>query len=114
FQIAGGAFLDGSDRAVQLTTSPEPVPTDLLAYRAFPEQNTTTYFSFLVRPGAVGTGSDTLYVRLSNGTDALSLVGLQPNIGQQYFDLKLMADGGSGGGSGFPQVLYPLTTYLIA
>lgn len=115
YQIAGGALVDGSNRAVQLTTNPEPVPAGLLTSRAFPEQNTTVYFSFLVRPIAVGTGSDTLHVRLSNGTSSLALVALQPEVGQQYFNLKLLFDGGGGGvfatGS---QALNPSTTYLIA
>jgi hypothetical protein len=113
YQIAGGALLDGSNRAVQLTTNPEPVPTGLLTSRMFPEQNTTIYFSFLIRPLAVGTGSDTLYLRLSNATNSLAIVALEPEVGQQYFDLKLLADVGGGGGSG-SQALYPSTTYLIA
>src|SRR5207244_1661717 len=114
YQIAGGALVDGSDRAVQLTTNPEPVPTGLRASRTFPEQNTTVYFSFLVRPIAVGTGSDTLYVRLSNGTSSLALVALQPEVGQQYFNLKLLFDGGGGGFSTTgSQALSPSTTYLI-
>ena len=50
YQISGGALLDGSDRAVQLTTTPEPVPSGLFTSRMFPQQNTTVYFSFLVRP----------------------------------------------------------------
>jgi hypothetical protein len=115
YQIAGGAFLDGSNRAVQLTTNPEPVPPGLLTSRAFPAQNTTMYFSFLVRPIAVGTGSDTLFVRLSNGTSSLALVALQPELGQQYFNLRLLLDGGGGGVSSFgSQALNPSTTYLIA
>jgi hypothetical protein len=114
YQIAGGAFLDGSNRAVQLTTNPEPVPAGLLASRVFPEQNTTIYFSFLVRPIAVGTGSDTLYLRLSNGTSALALVALQPEAGQRYYNLWLLLDGGSGSGGGTLQALYPSATYLIA
>jgi hypothetical protein len=113
YEIAGGALLDGSNRAVQLTTNPEPVPSGLLSSRTFPEQNTTIYFSFLVRPVTVGTGSDTLYLRLSNGTSSLALVALQPEVGQQYFNLWLLLDGGSGGGGGSVQALYSSTTYLI-
>jgi hypothetical protein len=115
YAIAGGAFLDGSDRAVQLTTNPEPVPVGLLASRTFPEQNTTVYFSFLVRPIFIGTGSDTLSLRLSNGVSSLALVALQPDVGQQFFNLTLLLDGGSGGvGALGSQALYPSTTYLIA
>lgn len=115
YQIAGGALVAGSNRAVQLTTSPEPVPTGLLTSRTFPEQNTTIYFSFLVRPISVGTGSDTLYLRLSNETNTLAIVALQPEVGQQYFDLKMLLDVNSGGSSGNPQTrLHPATTYLIA
>ena len=33
-----------------------------------------------------------LYLRLSNGTSSLALVALQPEIGQQYFNLKLLLD----------------------
>ncbi len=114
FQVSGGALFDGSNRAVQLTTNPEPVPNGLIASRAFPAQNTTIYFSFLVRPVAVGTGSDTLSLRLSNGTSSLALVTLQPDLSQQYFNLKLLLDGGGGGtGSVGSQALYPSTTYLI-
>lgn len=115
YEIAGGALVDGSDRALQLTTSPEPVPSGLVASRTLPEQNTTIYFSFLVRPVAVGTGSDTLYLRLSNGTNSIALVALVPDISQQYFNLRLLLEGT--GGSSFSigsQELHPAQTYLIA
>ncbi|HEX7517656.1 MAG TPA: hypothetical protein VF345_10270 [Chthoniobacterales bacterium] len=114
YQIVGGALLDGSNRAVQLTTNPEPA-TGLLTSRTLPPQNTTIYFSFLVRPLTVGTGSDTLCLRPSNGTSSLGLVALQPDLGQQYFNLRLLLDGSSGTvGSSGSQALSPSTTYFIA
>ncbi len=114
YQIGGGAFLSGTDRAVMLTTSPEPVPDGLVTSRMLPDQNTTLFFSFVVRPIVLGTGSDTLSLRLSNGSESLALVALRPDVGQQYFNLMLLPDGGSGSyGALGSQALYPAITYLI-
>ena len=112
YQIVGGAFISGSDRAVQLTTKPEPAPAGLVASRMFPEQNTTIYLSFLVRPIVVGTGSDTLGLNLSNGVSSLGEIAFQPDLSQQHFDLVPLPGDGGGGGGGAPQDLNPSTTYL--
>ncbi len=91
FQPFGGPLIDGSDRAVQLTTDPEPVPDPgLVATRLFPSQNTTLYASFLVRPTVVGTGSDTLGVQFLQGTTLLGGWVLQPDQGQQFFKLAFI------------------------
>jgi hypothetical protein len=63
--------------------------------------------SFLVRPPTVGTGSDTLNLRSSNGTSSLALVALQPGLG--HFNPQLLFNGGVGTGGGVLQALYTST-----
>jgi len=64
YQITGGALINGGNEALQLTTSPEPDPAGLIAYRSFTNYNTTIYMSWLMRISTVGTGSDTLAIDL--------------------------------------------------
>ena len=66
YQVSGGLLLNGGDRALQLSTAPEPVPTVMQAYRTIPAQNATLYFSFLIRLVSVGTGSDTIELRIGS------------------------------------------------
>jgi hypothetical protein len=63
--------------------------------------------SFLVHPLTVGTGSDTLNLRSSNGTSSLALVALQPGLG--HFNPQLLFDEGVGTGGGVLQALYTST-----
>ena len=96
YQISGGALISGGNRAVQLGTAPEPVSGVLLAFRNIPAQTTTVYMSFLVRPTAIGTGSDSLDIRFSSGTTFLGRMALQPDQAQQYLQIKLPFDGAGG------------------
>lgn len=116
-QISGGALVNGSNRAVQLSTSPEPVPgTGLVASRSIPPQNTTLYVSFLVRPMTIGTGSDSIDVRFNSGTTLLARIAFQPEQNQQYLQASLPFDGGTGGGNGnysFPPLYAPQTYFVV-
>lgn len=112
-QLNGGPLVHGANRAVQLTTSPEPVPASLIASRSIPPQNTTFYVSFLVRPVGIGTGSDTIDLRLTSGTTLLGRVAFKPDQGQQYMRLEVPIDTGSGGGGGSIPALYAGQTYFV-
>ena len=115
YQIDGGALLDGSDRAVQLSTNPEPIPSQLLAVRTITAQNTTIYASFLARVSAIGTGSDTIDVRFNNGSSLLARITFTPDQEQRYLRVGLPTDGGGGssGGGSNSGPLYLAQTYLI-
>jgi hypothetical protein len=113
YYISGGATIDGGGSAIQLTTYPEPVPSPLLASRIVAVgQRTTIYFSCLIRPVAVGTGSDSLSVTFSSGSTRLVGLDLKPDLSQAYFTLGLTSSG-SGGGGGTILKLYPGRTYLV-
>jgi len=81
YQITGGALLNGGNGALQLTTSPEPDPAGLMAYRSFTNYNTTIYMSWLMRISSAGTGSDTLSVDLLNGTNVIHSISYIANAG---------------------------------
>ena len=111
YQPIGGALVNGSNRAVQLSTNPEPVPgTGLVATRSIPPQNATFYISFLVRPIAIGSGSDSLNIRLNSGATFLARLALKPEPGQQYLYVDT-PDSNSFFGS-YP-ALYTGQTYLV-
>jgi hypothetical protein len=101
YQIVGGVLLDGGDRAVQLTTAPEPVPgAGLSATRSIAPQNGTLYISVLVRPIAVGTGTDTIDLRFNDGATTLARMTMKPDLNEQHLNIELPFDGASGGGGG--------------
>lgn len=95
-QPAGGQIIDGGNRALLLTTSPEPVTGTLLASRSFIPQNTTIYASFLFRPVAVGTGSDGLDLRFFGGATMLSRILFAPDQAQRWLTVDLSKDGYGG------------------
>jgi hypothetical protein len=112
YQITNGAFIDGSNRAAQLTTNPEPIPSLLLCSRSLPPQNSTVYVSFLARASAIGTGSDSIDVRFNDESTLLGRITFKPDQAQQYLQMDLPTDGsGSGGGSTLR--LYASQTYFI-
>ena len=118
YQISGGGFVNGTSRALLLTTDPEPILPGLLASRTIPAQNTTLYFSFLVRPIAIGTGSDSIDIQLRSDSTLLARIALQPDGGQSSLLIKLPSDGASGGGtsgggSGTVTSMYAPETYFI-
>ena len=70
--------MQGGDRALQLSTAPEPVPIPLGVTRTFANQNTTMYFSFLMRVPASGTGSDKIEVKLLSGSSLIRSIRFTP------------------------------------
>ena len=78
FQISGGGIIQGGNRALQLSTAPEPVPVPLSATRRFPNQNTTVYLSFLIRVPASGTGSDNIDLNLLSGDSIIRTIRFAP------------------------------------
>ena len=115
FQITDGAYIDGSNRAIQLTTNPEPIPSLLLCSRSLPPQNSTVYVSFLARVSAIGTGSDSIDVRFDDGSTLLGRVTFKPDQAQQYLRVALPTDGSGSGGDGgsYKGPLYASQTYFI-
>ena len=114
FQPNGGVLVNGGNRAVQLTTNPEPVPGGgLVAVRSFAPQNTTLYASFLVRPVSVGTGSDILGMEFRQGSTFLGGWLLKPDQGQQYFRFGFVTSAGSSGSSNGATNINPGQTYFI-
>ena len=78
YQITGGALLTGGNRALLLTTNPEPLASTLFATRNFPNLNTTFYISFLMRLPISGTGSDSIDIHLMNGTTTVVRFAIRP------------------------------------
>ena len=106
YQISGGALLAGGDRALQLSTAPEPITLVLEASRNVPSQNTTVYFSFLLRPVNIGSGSDSIELRLGSG----AFFDLRPDAGGTFLKPGVHQTNGSGLSNG---LLYPGNTYLV-
>lgn len=111
YQLSGGPLLNGSNRALQLSTSPEPVPGVLQALRTIPAQNTTLYFSFLFRPVTIGTGTDSIELRIGSDTTAYGRIAFRPDQNAAGMQPGVYASGGSVLSS---QLLTPGQTYLIA
>lgn len=110
YQISSGAFLDGGNRAVQLSTAPEPVPSGLEASRTFPAQNTTLFFSFLVRAVSIGTGTDVIDLRIGSGATTYASIRIRPDQSGTFFWIGAYKPNGSGGASG---AFYTGQTYLV-
>lgn len=82
FQIAGGKLIDGGNRALLVTTDPEPAESNLLMVRKFartPRISTTLYFGFLVRISASGTGTDSIDFHLLSGDTTVRRFAIRPN-----------------------------------
>ncbi len=79
YQVSGGGSYDGGNRALQLSTAPEPVPVPLSIQRTFPNQNTTMYLSFLMRFPASGTGSDQIDVNFLSGNSIIRTIRFKPS-----------------------------------
>lgn len=109
YQIAGGGLLSGGDRAILLATAPEPTPTNLLTYRTFSPQSTTLYFSFLVRPQTIGTGSDSIEFRIGDGN--LPKIAFRPSGSNGTITPWLLTPSESGMGIG--NALQAGQTYFI-
>jgi hypothetical protein len=112
YQLTGGPLIDGASGAVQVTTNPEPVPGNgLVASRSITPQNTTLYVSFLVRPVAVGTGSDAIEVQLNSGSTTWARIALMPDQGQQFLQVQFRASNVEGNTT--IGKVYPGQTYLV-
>jgi hypothetical protein len=125
YQITNGGIVSGGDRCAVLTTAPEPTGGMYLAVKrafapAFAPVNTTLYFSFLLRPLTIGTGSDRIRVGFVPPTAGASsfAVLLEPDQGQLYLRLGcevVRSDGTSSGLAGGGEVrLFEGETYLVA
>ncbi|MGI8436106.1 MAG: hypothetical protein ACR2NX_04280 [Chthoniobacterales bacterium] len=117
FQLTGGPLIDGGDRAVELSTSPEPVPGNgLVAARSFAPQNTTLFVSYLVKPVSIGTGSDALGLRFYQGAESRGGFLLRTDASQNQQNFNLRWDPAAGGGFslfGTVPLLYTGGTYLF-
>jgi hypothetical protein len=113
-QVAGGGLVSGGDRALLITTFPEPVPAGLAAYRDFPIQNTTLYISFLIRPKSIGTGSDSLNIRIGNNSVGLVRLAFKPDQAQRWISMDIERDSGNGfSGGGSSKSLLLEQTYMV-
>lgn len=118
YQLRGGPLIEGNDRALQLSTNPEPVPGNGVAVtRSIAAQNTTLFVSYLVRPVTIGTGSDAIGLRFYQGTQSRGGFFLRTDDAQsqQYFNFRwdFPLGGGSGGSQTNTPPLYVGQTYLI-
>ena len=79
YQIVSGALLQGGNRALQITTNPEPLASTLIATRTFAPINTTFYISLLVRIPVSGTGTDSIDVHVMSGGSTIRRFAIRPN-----------------------------------
>lgn len=79
YQVSGGQLLDGTDRALELTTAPPAnSPTGESLTRHFTPVNTTIYFSCLVRIKEIGTGSESIFIHFGNASRTLQRIRIRP------------------------------------
>jgi len=114
YQIAGGALLNGGNEALQLTTSPLPDPSGLMAYRSFTNQNATIYMSWLMQVTSSGSANDLLSVDLLNGTNALYSVEFQPSGTPSPTGLLLAKTSSLGGLAGTLSGNFSTTYFVVA
>lgn len=113
YPIPGGDLVVGNDRAMLLTTAPEPTSGIQWGYRDMPFQNTTLYFSFLLRITNIGTGTDSIELRIGEGATIYARFVLTPEQGQSYMTILPLDSSGSGGGSS-PQLITGQTYFIVA
>lgn len=88
YQITNGGLVSGGDRCAIISTAPEPTTAEFAFSRTIVPVNTTLYFSFLLRPLTIGTGSDLIRFAIKGSADGLLGVGLRPDQAQQYLGLS--------------------------
>ena len=88
YQITNGGLVSGGDRCAIISTAPEPTAAEFAFSRTLVPVNTTLYFSFLLRPLTIGTGSDLIRFAIKSNTDGLLGVGLRPDQGQQFLGIS--------------------------
>jgi hypothetical protein len=105
----GGAYLSGGSVALRLTTAQEPVPSGVRAFRKISPQLGTIWFSFLLRPVSIGTGSDSFEVQIRSGNNVYGRAAIRPSqSGTDMVVWSLSESGGNGSGG-----LKVGTTYLV-
>ena len=114
YQITNGGLVNGGDSCAVISTAPEPTTTEVAFSRTMIPVNTTLYFSFLLRPLTIGTGSDFIRFAIKSGGAQLLAVGLLPDQGQTYLGLYADEIGTSGSGYSGLNPLYTGSTYFIA
>ena len=80
YQIAGGVLLDGKNRALQITTAPEPIAGSVMMTRDLPAIPGTFYISFLVRMPTLGSGTDGIDFHVMTGATAVVRYGFEPGV----------------------------------
>jgi len=109
---ASGRYIDGGDRALQITTAPEPTPGTNRAYRSIPAQNTTLHAGFLVRVAAIGSGTDAIEFNIGDAASAVGRVVFTPNLDGTGMNCALIAPNGFSWGAG-PLLSVGQTTHLV-
>ncbi len=104
--------LDGGNRALQITTAPEPTSGTNRAFRTFSAQNTTLHASFLVRVANVGSGTDAIEFNVGDSTNAVGRIVFTPNLDGTAMNCALVAPNGFSWGSG-PQLPVGQTTHVV-
>jgi Abnormal spindle-like microcephaly-assoc'd, ASPM-SPD-2-Hydin len=105
-------YINGGNRALQVTTAPEPTSGTYRAYRTIAPQNTTLYTSFLVRVSEVGTGTDAIEFNFGDSTSAVGRVVFTPNLNGTSMNCALVAPNGFSWGTG-PQLAMGSTTHIV-
>lgn len=105
-------YIDGGNRALQITTAPEPTSGTNRAYRVISAQNTTLHASFLVRVATVGSGTDAIEFNVGDSTNAVGRVVFTPTLDGTAMNCALVAPNGFSWGSG-PQLPIGQTTHVV-
>ncbi len=114
YQITNGGLVSGGDRCAVISTAPEPTAAEIAVSRTIVPVNSTLYFSFLLRPLTIGTGSDLIRFAVKSSGVPLLAVGFRPDQGQTYLGLYADEIGTSGSGYSGTTPLVAGVTYLIA
>lgn len=110
YQITNGALIAGGTRCAVLSTAPEPTGGARSVTRAFPAIGGAAFMSFLIRPLAVGTGTDEVAVMLLAGTNELAAINLKPNLTQTGITVGINGFANTGT---FTGPVFPTNTYLV-
>lgn len=115
YQVLGGGFINGSTRALEISTRSKPITGKRLIYRTIPTQNTTFYLSFLVRPVFSGTSADQIDISLLSGSNLLGRIMFSPNPTQDALLMSIPRDSSSSYGSSFGSYSLPLgvTSFIV-
>lgn len=104
--------INGGNRALRVTTAPEPTSGTHRAFRTISAQNTTLHASFLVRVEAVGSGTDAVEFNVGDAAGAVGRVVLTPNLDGTGMHCALIAPNGFSWGAG-PLLTVGQTTHVV-